>query len=128
VTPTTDLLAQITEAAIAPFFDATLEARVANALSRWRRDAQAAMDAQGADFAPLRAAAAERLATKSDEIQQILSEVHVDADFFDLPRIPEVPQAEIDADAIPVGLCDSAWTFAEQTARLVASKQYQDAS
>lgn len=59
-----------------------------------------------------------------EQIEAMLDEVHVDADMFDLPEVPEVPTAEIDEDAQPVPLLDSRWEFAEQCRRLIASKRY----
>ena len=71
------------------------------------------------------------LEEKRDEIQQILDgipelleTVRIDADMFDLPAIPAVPEPVIDHDAHPEPLCDSLWDFTEQCRRLIASKNY----
>ena len=71
------------------------------------------------------------LEEKRDEIQQILDgipelldTVRIDADMFDLPAIPAVPEPVIDHDHLPEPLCDSKWSFTEQCARLKASKNH----
>ena len=58
-----------------------------------------------------------------DRIHEILDEVHIDADQFDLPDIPELPVAELDGQR-PDPLLDSRWDFGEQCRRLIESKQY----
>lgn len=120
-----DVLAGMARDAVAPFFDNTLTRRVRVVEEQWEADAQQAMDAQSdADLGPLREQAAERLAEKQAEIAEILNSVHVDADMFDLPDVPEVPQPVIDYDSQPEPLCDSRWDFAEQCRRLIRSKNY----
>ena len=125
-----DLLRQIAEEFIGHFYDRTLYERVERARQEWREHAQAAFDEQADDqLEQLRADAAAQLAEKRDqiraEVQSILDTVRVDAREFDLPELPEVPQAELDADAQPTPLCDSRWSFAEQCRRLIASKRYE---
>ena len=71
----------------------------------------------------MRADAADRLAEIQERVQAIMAEVHIDADMFDLPPIPELPAAELDGDG-PDPLLDSRWDFAEQCRRLIESKQY----
>ena len=60
---------------------------------------------------------------RGDQIEEILAYVHFDADQFDLPPIPEVPEAELEG-AAPTPLLDSRWDFAEQCRRLIESKRY----
>ncbi|MGH3637105.1 MAG: hypothetical protein ACRDTS_24085, partial [Mycobacterium sp.] len=121
------LLRAIAEQAIAPFYDRTLEARVNDARDEWRDQAQSALNEQGGDLEQLRSDVADQLAEKRDEIHELLDAVRVDADSFDLPPLPEIPAAELGPDGSkPKGLCDSRWDFAEQTRRLIASKNYED--
>ena len=119
-----DTLAQLARDAIAPFYDDTLSRRVRAVADQWRTDAQQAIDTQGGEqLDELRITAGNRLAEMRDRIQEILNEVHIDADQFDLPPIPEVPAAELDGDR-PDPLLDSRWDFAEQCRRLIESKRY----
>ena len=121
-----DLLRDIAEAAIAPFFDTTLNARVRRAKDDWLAEAQNVIDEQtGTDLDQLRQNALLALSEKRDEIEAILDGVWVDADQFDLPE-PVIPEADLDPDReMPVPLCDSRWTFREQCRRLIASKKYE---
>jgi hypothetical protein len=121
-----DLLVEIAEDAIAPFYDDTLDDRVRQAMQEWRRLAQQAIDVQSDDdIDQLRDDAADALAEKADEIEQILDTVRVDPDSFDLPDIV-IPEAIIDpAIEPPVPLCDSRWSFRGQCVRLIASKGYR---
>ena len=119
-----DVLTQMARDAIAPFFDSTLDARRLRIASQWREAAQQAVDEQGGEqLDQLRVDAADRLAEMRDRIQAILEEIHIDADMFDLPDVPELPEAELDGDQ-PDPLLDSRWDFAEQCWRLIASKNY----
>jgi hypothetical protein len=120
------LLDQMARDAIAPFFDDTLARRVSRAERDWLTAARQAVEEQtDVDLGPLREQAATQLAEKEAEIQAILDTIQVDADMFDLPQVPEVPEPELDGDQ-PEPLCDSAWDFAEQCRRLIKSKQYTD--
>jgi hypothetical protein len=126
-----DLLRQVAEEVIAPFFDTTLSARVSTALREWRREAQQALDEQTPeDLDELREVAADQLAELRDEMQQrvdeIIESVRVDPGDIELPELPEIPEADVDIDAQPEPLCDSQWSFAEQTQRLLASKRYEE--
>jgi hypothetical protein len=70
----------------------------------------------------MRYQAAELIAGKRDEIKQIIDTVRIDTDRYDLPEIV-LPQPELDGSP-PTPLCSSAWDFADQCRRLIASKQY----
>lgn len=121
-----DLLRRIADDAIAPFYDRSLDRRVAEARRQWLADAQQAVDQQaGGDQAELlRAEAVERIEQKRAELEAIIDSLRLDADVFDLPPIPAVPEPVIDAEP-PEPLCDSRWDFAEQCRRLIASKTYE---
>jgi hypothetical protein len=122
-----ELLRQIAEDWIALFYDKTLDERVRQAKHEWMHQAQQALDEQTGDMEWLRDEAAAKLAEKRDEIRAILDTMHVDTDSLDLPPIPDIPEPELDPNrAQPKPLCDSRWNFAEQTARLRASKQYEE--
>jgi hypothetical protein len=119
-----DLLEQIATDAIKPFYDSTLERRVAAARQQWLAVAQEAVDEDdGDDLEALRETAVERIEEKREELQAIMDTVRVDADAYDLPD-PEVPEAVLDDEIPDTALCDSLWDFTEQCERLIASKSY----
>lgn len=119
------LLRQIAEDAIAPFYDHTLVTRVSLAEVEWQEQAQQIVDQRsGEHLEALRADAADRIEQKRAEINAILDDVWVDADEFELPPAV-IPEAELHPDREqPMPLCDSRWSYTEQTRRLIASKQY----
>jgi hypothetical protein len=121
-----DLLEEIAEAWIAPFFDKSLERRVAETRQGWVRDAQAVIDngINQENLEQLRDLAGERLEELQDEIDRINEAARVDADDFDLPPVPTVPAAELNGDQ-PLPLLDSGWSFADQCRRLINSKAYR---
>jgi hypothetical protein len=94
------LLREILEAAFAPYYDSTLEDRVAEAKADWEAEAQAAIDAQVEPevLAALRTEAAEQLSQLQSAITDINERLHLAADRFALPVI-EVPGPVIDEDA-----------------------------
>jgi hypothetical protein len=118
-----DLLRRIAIDAITHFYDHGLAARVAAARQDWQRRAQAACDEQ--TDAVARADALASIERKRAEIDAILDTVRVDADRFDLPELPDIPQG-VQLNGQPEPLCDSNWSFAEQTRRLIASKNYNN--
>jgi hypothetical protein len=122
-----DLLWQITNDAIAPFYDETLDDRVAQAEQDWLAQAQAVLDEQtNDDLEGLRLDAAAQLAAKREEIRAILDTVRVNADAFNFPQ-PVIPRAELSDELYPnTALCDSVWDFTEQCRRLIASKNYDN--
>jgi len=122
-----DLLTTLAREAVSPFFDATLARRVASVRDRWLSEAQSAVDdQQGVDLADMRQQALARLDEKRDEIETILDDVRVDASDFDLPPIPEIPDARTDTDAQPEPLCSSLWGFRDQCEALISSRLYAD--
>jgi hypothetical protein len=119
------LLRRIAERMLDHFYDHTLDDRVEQVVGEWTDAAQDAVDEQsGEDLARLREEAADRLAEKQAEIQEILDTVRMSTQGFTLPAIPDFPEAEIDAAGQPEALCDSRWSFADQTDRLFAEKNY----
>ena len=123
-----DLLQQIAVDAISPFFDATLARRVAATCVEWLVAAQAAIDEQcGDDLARLREGAADKLAGKRGEIEEIVAGIRVDPDDLQM-ALPEItlPKASVRTGAAPEPLCDSRWSFTEQCLRLIASKRYTE--
>jgi hypothetical protein len=119
------LLRRIAEEAIAPFFDRSLAAKVERAKQQWLNEAQQSLSEQIGDVEWLRADVARQLAEMRDQIRELLDAVRVDPASVDLPTVPEIPVAEFDPDREqPMPLCDSRWSFAEQTRRLIASKNY----
>jgi hypothetical protein len=122
-----DLLTTLATEALSPFFDATLAGRVRMVRERWLAEAQSAVDdQQGVDLADMRQQALARLDEKREEIETILDDVRVDADQFDLPEIPEIPEARFDTDAQPEPLCSSLWDFAAQCDALMSSRSYAE--
>jgi hypothetical protein len=122
-----DLLRQIARAALAPFFDHTLDARVLEAYSAWANQARAALAEQlGADqISRLWAQATAQLATIRAEVDALKDAMRIDTDDFDLPE-PVVPTAELNGHQAGTPLLDSGWPFADQCRRLVASKAYRE--
>jgi hypothetical protein len=120
------LLRRIAQNALSPFYDGTLDARVRAARSRWLEQAQAAIEQQmDADhLARIRDDAEQRLAAVRAELDALNDAMRIDASDFTLPELV-VPVAELNGDAHPLPLLDSAWSFAEQCRRLLDSKAYR---
>lgn len=121
-----DLLREIAVDMIEKFYDTTLDDRVQQAASEWREEAQQAVDEQDPELAQRGEQVVARLDEIRAEVDQLIDEIRVDADDFDLPELPEIPEADIDEDAQPLGLIDSCWSFEEQTQRLIALRKYDD--
>ena len=121
-----DLLRQIALAAVAPFFDASLDARVRRAYDQWRQEAQSvvdsAMDADRLD--QLRLDAGQKLAELRTEIDAINDALRIDVGDFDLPEAV-VPEAECEGAASNPPLIDSRWDFTRQCRTLIDSKEYR---
>jgi hypothetical protein len=121
------LLRRIAEEMLDRFYDHGLDDRVEQVADEWTDAAQNAVDEQsGDDLTQLRGQAADRLAEKQDEIQEILDTVRMSTQGFELPAIPDIPEPDVDTTDQPEPLCDSRWSFAEQTDRLIASKRYDN--
>lgn len=122
-----ELLRQIAREAIAPFYDAGLDRRVAEAKREWLAAAKRVINDQldGEQLARIRAEAAEKLAAMQEQIDAINDQLRINVDDFDLPGI-EIPDPDptLGVDA-PEPLIHSWWSFAEQTDSLKASKRYE---
>ena len=121
-----DLLRSIARAALAPFFDHTLDARVMDAYAQWAMAADRAMVEQlgGDQLARLQEQATEKLAMIRAEVDALKEAMRIDAGDLQLPE-PVVPAAELNGHRPGPPLVDSAWPFAEQCRRLLESKGYR---
>jgi hypothetical protein len=121
-----ELLHDIAVDAIAPYYDSTLSVRTFEERSRWLNYAQGVIDesTDQIQLDGLREQAEAKLAELGTEIDRITDELRLDATGFNLPPVPAVPEPTIDHGAQPVPLCDSSWSFALQSQRLIASKSY----
>jgi hypothetical protein len=124
-----DLLRRMANSAVRPFFDTSLERRVAEAKQDWLERARAAFDAQldqeqlGRIRADMEAKLGD-LRAEVDAINQAL-QVEVGEDAADaLPPIV-VPEADITVQADGLPLIDSTWDFAAQSRRLIDAKAYR---
>jgi hypothetical protein len=131
-----DELRRIARAAIAPYWDATLIARVGEARAQWREAAQAEIDAQtdaddmtavreeaeeaaegyNAALADLRAAR-ERLREADGRLDSIAAAIELKAP-------PEPPEPEINLEA-QSPLIDLEWSFEDVTRALKAHRAYE---
>jgi hypothetical protein len=123
-----DLLREMAEAAVAPFYDSTLRGRVHQAERAWEEDAEAALAEQLDEdkLAAIRADAEGKLAELQDEVEAINDALRVEVgDDYELPEavIPE-PVIEVEPNGLP--LVDLDDDFAEHAIRLRRSKAYED--
>lgn len=127
-----DLLTQIANDAVAPFWDRDLDIRVLRAEQRWEAEAQAVVDSSdaAAELARISRQAAEHLDSLRglrglrDEADAINWSMRDGGGGFDLPPMV-VPLATIDGVSNGSLLLDSRWSFPEQCRRLIASKAYR---
>jgi hypothetical protein len=122
-----ELLREIATDAVAPFYDSTLNRRVAEARRQWLEQAQARLEEQidQEKLERLRSDAAAKLEMLRDEIDAINEALRAETgDDFQLPEavVPE-PESNGGPDGSP--LIDSAWSWVEQTVRLKSSKAYE---
>jgi hypothetical protein len=120
------LLRRMAREAIRPFYDPTLLSRCNAAQSEWRDACQEAVDEQ-TDQDHLDAIAEqtnEALAAVRGQIRQLEEQIRIDPHDYALPGRPALPKPEsaVEPDGLP--LIDSAWSWAEQSRRLIASKAY----
>jgi hypothetical protein len=124
-----DLLRQIVEQAVAPFFDSTLSRRCSRAANEWRQVCQEAIDAQTDQdhLDALAAEANEALDAVRQEIERLSEQIRIDPSGYSLPPRPVLPEPEITAEPDGLPLIDSDWSWADQSRRLIASKAYDGA-
>jgi hypothetical protein len=128
------VLTDLTHAAIAPFWDTTLETRTEEARERWEDEALAAIQDQAdpqelADVEGEAATAAaylnralavfnalqERLSRADKRLDDLVAEI-------DLPDPPEAPEPEVDGTENP--FVDVGWSYTKATDALKAHKGY----
>ena len=119
-----EVLQEIATAAIAPFYDATLEARADDAARQWQRQAQAVLhDRIGPDrLADFRDQAQRRLDTMREQLAEINAALRIDAGDLDLPPFV-APAPHVVGSADPP-LVTSEWSFPQQCHALKVSKAY----
>jgi hypothetical protein len=105
-----DLLRQLADDAIAPFFDATLGERADEISEEWFADARQAIESSDVD-----------LEYQRHRLQQMLD----DARKIELPAAPELPDPQLDGTP-PQPLLDTRRDFIDQCRILVASKEYRE--
>ena len=96
---------------------------------RWREACQEAVDDQ-TDQEHLEALATEAneaLDTLRQEIERLSEQLSIDPTGYELPPRPALPEPEITVEPDGQPLIDSAWSWAEQSRRLIASKAYDGA-
>ena len=120
-----DLLRDIAQEALAPFFDSTLEARVRRARDAWLDEAQEVVEGilGEEELEVFREQAAQKLSQMQDEIERLKAGVSVSVTYDDLPAF-EIPEAELHSGADRTPLIDSRWPFIEQCLALKEAKSY----
>ena len=118
-----DVLREIVEDALDPFFDHTLEQRVFQAKGQWLDEAADALSDQMSSETMLmiRARAElqiENIRRQLGEIEEATEQATEGLD-LDLP-VPVIPEPVIDENLQPLPLIASDWSWADQTAALVA--------
>jgi DNA repair exonuclease SbcCD ATPase subunit len=123
------LLRRMARHAVRPFFDPTLTSRCNAAQSEWRQACQEAIDEQTDQEHLDRIAeqANEMLETVREQIKALEEQIRIDPSDYELPARPDLPEPEIAAEPDGSPLIDSAWPWAEQSKRLIASKAYDGA-
>jgi hypothetical protein len=120
-------LEEIVTSAIAPYFDASLRVRVAEAEREWLAAAQQALHDQIDDdaLAIVREQAAERFGELEAEIDSINQQLRMAIDGgVELPTVV-IPEPEVDEKrARLASLISSKWTWAKATRTLIARKAY----
>jgi hypothetical protein len=124
------VLREIVENAIDPFYDHSLEERLREAEEAWEEEAQAAIDEQidPDDLHSLRMEAEVKLEELREAIEDLNERMRFSADGrFRLPEV-EVPEPEADEDEIDrqAYLISKDWHWVNQTRSLIARKKYED--
>jgi hypothetical protein len=122
-----ELLRQVAEAAIAPFYDPDLDRIVEEAREDWiDRAITIVLDGMDVErMARIRAEATEKLDAMREQIAEFNEQLQIDVDEFDLPAI-EIPDAHVDYSLQPQALLDSWWSFTDQCKALIDSKAYRN--
>jgi hypothetical protein len=120
------LLRRIAREAVAPFFDRSLDQRCSEAREEWRDACQEAVDEQTDQdrLQEIAEQANEVLETVREQIRALEEQIRIDPSSYDLPERPDLPEPEITAEPDDLPLIDSAWSWAEQSQRLITSKAY----
>jgi hypothetical protein len=123
------LLRRIARDAIKPFYDATLAHRCATAQAEWRDACQEAVDEQTDQerLDEIAAQAEALLEPVREQIKALEEQVRIDTTDYELPARPDMPEPELTVEPDGKPLVDSAWPWAEQSRRLIASKAYDGA-
>jgi hypothetical protein len=121
------VLGEIVTAAISPYFDRTLAARVADARREWEEAARQMLETQLDDktLVAIREHATRHLSELEAEIEALNQQLWMaTSGRFELPAI-EIPAAKIDGKlARQASLVSSTWSWAEVTTTLIARKRY----
>jgi hypothetical protein len=123
-----DELRRITEDAVAPFFDPTLEARSFDARRAWQQRADeclcAVVDQDWLEQARLELQA--KLAEIEPELRRLQSALELDVSALDLPPVPEVGPDVDGLPSAPPPLWSSEEDWTEATRRLAADIAHAD--
>jgi hypothetical protein len=121
-----EVLRGIVRDALAPFFDATLAARIEAVARRWRDDANAALEADPryTGAATLVSAAHNRLEHAAAVLEQAQNEAHASLSEITPPAL-ELPEPEISA-AAPEPLFDSNDDWSPAIRRLIEYRRLGD--
>lgn len=122
-----EVLTELAEEAIAPFFDATLDARVEAAWGAWLTEAQEMLaDQLDPDMIDgIRMSAAEKLATMQAEIDALNKSMQIAVSGSIRHPAVVVPEARLDPVTV-TPLVSSSWSFIDQCRALISSKNYAD--
>jgi hypothetical protein len=124
------VLDRIVRQAVRPFYDMTLDDRVAAERGRWLQEAQTALDARcDTEFlVAIREQAAERLTTMKAEIDELNRSLdQAVPDDLSLPNI-SIPEPVISTGLHGKPLISSSWAWADQTRALIERKSYGGAT
>jgi hypothetical protein len=121
-----DLLREIANKAVLPFFDTSLERRVLEARRAWLIEAQSRLEEQtdSEEMARLQSEAESKLAELREQIDALNEAMYLEVGDIELPEI-EIPDPVIDVAPNGLPLIDSDEDWATQTFGLIDSKRYR---
>ena len=121
-----ELLRQVAEDAIGPFFDRSLGRRVSEARQGWLAQAQQAVEAatDAEQLEAIRQQAAVQLDGMRRQIRELNAALRIDTGSIELPGY-DIPRAVLTGEPAEP-LIDSRVPFADQCERLIASKAYRE--